>query len=216
VRGWFVRKTIWIPMGDFRLEGELHLPEGAPRLPAAVLGHPHPESGGDMMNNVVQGIFDGLAQRGRPVLRFNFRGVGRSGGRSGDGEAEDMDAAVEVLAKAAAIAPGHVAVVGYSFGAVIGCACVAADPVIGAYVGVAPPLALADLKALEQCARPVYLVCGDRDATCPIASAEELIERCEGPKGLAIVPGADHFFRGDEGAVAAQVELFLAEAGRNG
>jgi hypothetical protein len=211
-----MRQGLWIPMGDFRLEGELDLPEGAPRLPGAVLGHPHPRYGGDMMNNVVQGLFEGLAERGRPVLRFNFRGVGRSGGRFGDGEVEDMSAAVEVLAKAAGIASREVAIVGYSFGALIGSACMAEDPAIGAYVAIAPPLALADLGALARCGRPVYLLCGDRDSDCPLARAEEFIERCRGPNGFAIVPGADHFLLGHEAAVAAQVDLFLTEAKLSG
>jgi alpha/beta superfamily hydrolase len=206
-----VTKGIWIPMGDFRLEGDLHIPDGAPRLPSAVLGHPHPQYGGDMMNNVIQGVYDGLADRGRAVLRFNFRGIGQSGGRSGEGESEDMDAAVDYLAKAAGTAPRDVAIVGYSFGAVVGCAAVAANPSVRAFVAIAPPLAMADFSPLERCGRPVYAICGDSDAFCPVGGAEEWIERCGSPKGMAVVPGADHFFQGDETAVAAQVELFLAE-----
>jgi alpha/beta superfamily hydrolase len=206
-----VTKRIWIPMGDFRLEGEMHLPGGAPRLPSAVLGHPHPQYGGDMVNSVIQGVYEGLVERGRAVLRFNFRGIGRSGGRSGEGEAEDMEAAVDYLAKAAETGTRNVAVVGYSFGAVVACAVVAANPSIRACVAIAPPLSLADFLPLERCGRPVYAICGDNDAFCPVGAAEEWIERCGSPKGMAIVPGADHFFSGYEAAVAAQVELFLAE-----
>ena len=209
------RKKIWIPMGDFRLEGEIHLPEEAPRFPAAVIAHPHPQFGGDMENNVVVGVFEGLAARGRAALRFNFRGVGRSGGTLGEGEAEDIEAATEVLAKAAGRARRDIAIVGYSFGAAIGAACVARGAETAAWIGVAPPIAWADLSALARCGRPVYVVCGDGDEYCPTGLAEKLVRQCAAQKGLAIVVGADHFFGGYEEAVAAQVELFLVEAARS-
>ncbi len=209
-----MRKAIWIPMGDFRLEGEIHLPEGVPRALAAVIAHPHPQYGGDMDNNVVAGVFEGLAGRGRAVLRFNFRGVGRSGGTLGEGETEDIEAAVEVLATAAGLARREVAVAGYSYGAAMGAACVARGAEAAGWIGIAPPIAIVDLSGLARCGRPAYLVCGDADDYCPAALAEELIGRCAPPKGLAIVPGADHFFGGFEEAVAAQLELFLTEAAR--
>jgi alpha/beta superfamily hydrolase len=211
-----MRKEIWVPMGDFRLEAELHLPEGDPRAPAAVIAHPHPQYGGDMDNNVVAGVFEGLAARGRGVLRFNFRGVGRSGGTLGEGEAEDIEAAVEVLAKAAGIARREVAIVGYSFGAAMGAASMARGGATAAWIGIAPPIAYADLSPLARCGRPVYLVCGDADDYCPARLAEDLVGRCDPPKGFAIVAGTDHFFAGFEEAVAAQVELFLVEAARAG
>lgn len=207
-------KQIWIPMGDFQLEGELYVPDGKPRLPSAVLGHPHPAYGGDMDNNVIRILFDGLRERGRAVLRFNFRGVGKSGGSCGSDAVDDMEAAVDYLAKATGTRARDVAIVGYSYGAAVGCTAVASNASIGSFVGVAPPLAFADLSALKGCGRPVYLICADGDDYCPVPKAEELIEKCGSPKGLAIVPGADHFLRGVEEAVAAQVELFLTEANR--
>jgi len=209
-----MRRGIWIPMGDFRLEAEIHVPGGTPRAPGAVIAHPHPRYGGDMDNNVVRGLFEGLAERGRAVLRFNFRGVGKSGGSDGEGESEDIEAAREVVSKAAGLAPRDVAIAGYSFGAAMGAACVVGGAEAAAWIGIAPPLAFADLSALARCACPVYLICGDADDTCPVRLAEELIERCAPPKGLAIVPGADHFFQGFEQAVAAQAEFFLVEAAR--
>ncbi len=209
-----VRKPVWIPMGDFRLEGELHIPGGDPVLPSAVIAHPHPQYGGDMHNNVVEGVFAGLSDRGRAVLRFNLRGVGRSGGLSGNGEAEDLEAAVDFLAKVIGASPRDVAVVGYSYGAVVASAAMGSGPSFRALVAIAPPLAFSDFSALETCGLPVYAICGDRDEFCDPASVEALIDRCPSPRGLAIVPGADHFFGGDEAAVAAQVELFLGEVAR--
>ncbi|MFQ5459013.1 MAG: alpha/beta fold hydrolase, partial [Myxococcota bacterium] len=165
-------RQIRIPMGDFELEGELYLPDAKAPLPPAVLAHPHPQYGGDMRNNVLQGVFDGLSERGRAVLRFNFRGVGRSGGRSGGGEAEDLEAAADYLATAAGAAPRDVAVVGYSYGAAVGNAAIAAGPSFGAFVAIAPPLSMTDFSALETCGLPVYAICGDRDELCAQEAAE--------------------------------------------
>ena len=209
-----VRKPIWIPRGDFRLEGELHIPDGSPVLPSAVIAHPHPQYGGDMHNNVVEGVFAGLSERGRAVLRFNARGVGQSGGLAGKGEVEDLEAAVVFLAEAMGASSRDVAVVGYSYGAVVANAAMGSGPSFCALVAIAPPLAFSNFAALEACGLPVYAICGDRDEFCDSASIEALIDRCPSPRGLAIVPGADHFFGGNEIAVAAQVELFLGEVAR--
>jgi len=208
------RNAIRIPMGDFQLEGELSLPGGEAAVPSAVIAHPHPDYGGDMFNNVVEGVFEGLAERGRAVLRFNFRGVGRSGGRAEGIEPEDLAAAVDYLAKATGGSPGEIGVVGYSYGAMVASALLETGPALFAAVLIAPPLALGSFEPLTRCGMPVYAICGDRDSFCPVDAAEALIERCASPKGLAVVPGADHFLLGDEAAVAAQVELFLQEAAR--
>ena len=72
------RTRIAGPAGD--LEALLEEPEdGEPRM-AAVVCHPHPLFGGTMHNKVVYRLARGLRRAGIVVLRFNFRGVGRSEG----------------------------------------------------------------------------------------------------------------------------------------
>ena len=44
-----------------------------------------------MYNNVVGGVQGALVQEGYSTLRFNFRGVGGSGGEYGEGEGEVED-----------------------------------------------------------------------------------------------------------------------------
>jgi alpha/beta superfamily hydrolase len=84
-----------------RLEGLLN--EGAPDAPyAALVCHPNPLYGGTMHNKVVYRAMKVLNApewgRGWPVLRFNFRGTGRSQGRhDGKAEVEDVLAAIEWL-----------------------------------------------------------------------------------------------------------------------
>src|SRR5512141_1101144 len=62
---------------------------------AALVCHPHPLYGGTMHNKVVYHAMKALNGFGMPVLRFNFRGAGRSEGEhdEGRGEREDVRAA---------------------------------------------------------------------------------------------------------------------------
>src|SRR6187397_2344584 len=57
-----------------------------------VFGHPHPQYGGTMHTKVVYQSAKALARIGCVVLRFNFRGVGRSAGTfdNGPGEMDDF------------------------------------------------------------------------------------------------------------------------------
>jgi alpha/beta superfamily hydrolase len=57
---------------------EAILKENATPFAAAVVCHPHPRHGGTMNNNVVYRVAKALTDAGAAVLRFNFRGVGRS------------------------------------------------------------------------------------------------------------------------------------------
>ena len=60
-----------------RLEGRYNQ-NAEPNAPIALLLHPHPQHGGTMNNKVVYTLYQCFAQKGFSVLRFNFRGVGRS------------------------------------------------------------------------------------------------------------------------------------------
>ena len=61
--------------------------------PLALILHPHPLHGGTMNNKVVFDLFHMFARRGFSVLRFNFRGVGRSQESFDHGQGELRDAA---------------------------------------------------------------------------------------------------------------------------
>src|SRR5574338_563001 len=60
---------------------------------AVVFAHPHPKlgGGGTMHTKVVYQGAKALARIGCAVLRFNFRGVGRSGGQWDEGRGEKDD-----------------------------------------------------------------------------------------------------------------------------
>src|SRR3954471_23759821 len=66
--------------GDYELHGRLAYPEAERVRGAVVIAGPHPLLGGDMGNNVVRGLGDGLAASGFLTLRFDYRGGGSSEG----------------------------------------------------------------------------------------------------------------------------------------
>ena len=100
-----------------RLEGR-YQPGRSPTSPIALMLHPHPQHGGTMNNKVVYTLHHTFARRGFAVLRFNFRGVGRSQGSfdRGEGELSDAAAALDWLQT---YNPNAVAcwIAGFSFGA---------------------------------------------------------------------------------------------------
>src|SRR5262245_24878212 len=68
------------------LEGLLQERGGFDHRWVAVVSHPHPLGGGTMHNKVVHRTAATLHELGAAVLRFNFRGVGRSQGHHDRGE----------------------------------------------------------------------------------------------------------------------------------
>src|SRR5258707_8185466 len=85
------------PLGG--LEGLINASAtGRPRA-IAVLAHPLPTAGGTMHTKCVFHAARALARIGCPVLRFNFRGVGRSAGSfdEGPGEQPDFLAALDFM-----------------------------------------------------------------------------------------------------------------------
>lgn len=188
--------TISIATADgVNLEGEIASPSGLDGEieRAVVVCHPHPLYGGSMDANVVDALFRALPPLGVAVLRFNFRGAGRSGGTHGGGQAERLDVAAAV-ARAAELWPrAQLLLAGYSFGADV--ALTVDDPAVAGWLAVAPPLRvldIADMAALTD-ERPKIFVGAAHDQFNPY---DALVE------ALADVPnatvrraeGADHFF----------------------
>ena len=70
-----------------------------PTAPVALVMHPHPRFGGTMNNPIVHAMYQMFQSRGFSVLRFNFRGVGRSQGvfENGAGELSDAASALDWL-----------------------------------------------------------------------------------------------------------------------
>lgn len=204
-----------IPAPHGRLEGLLRLPDhsGTPEL-AAVVCHPHPRFGGTMHNKVVFRIAQALGDAGIPVLRFNFRGVGRSSGNydEGRGEREDVRAALDEVAGRFHGVP--LCLAGFSFGTWVGLPAGCADPRVTVLIGAGVPTSLLSTDALAGCDKPKLIVQGEHDQYGPLDTLRPWYQQLPPPKELVIVPDADHFFTRQQqalhDAVLSYIEGFVA------
>lgn len=159
---------------------------------------------------VVVAVAGALAAGGRRVLRFNFGGVGASGGAYSGGPAEVKDVRAACDALAARLPAGApIALVGYSFGSWVGLQAAAAGAPVAAAVAIAPPLDLLDFSFLPTLACPVVCLVGDADQYCSAARASALAATPGGRIAVRVLAGADHFFIDREAELAAQVVAAL-------
>lgn len=166
-----------------------------PKL-AAVVCHPHPLFGGTMHNKVVYQVAKSLDALGIPVLRFNFRGAGKSAGvhDRGIGERGDVRAALDFLAGEFPSTPLLVA--GFSFGCWVGLAVGCSDARVGALIGLGAPVNNSDFSYLRDCSKPKLFVQGQNDEHGDANKVRTLVASLPGENRLEIIPHADHFFAG--------------------
>ena len=216
-----------------QLEGILHLPERIGARPAALVCHPHPLGGGSMHNAVVAAIAYALEERGVMALRFNFRGVGQSGGEHDNGREEtaDVEGALDWIAAQPEVDPERIFLAGYSFGAWVGLAFAQGDPRVKAVAAVGlvawhyssgffrtqarPDLGVepwqCDPHFLQSFTRPVLFISGERDPLSPPDEVRQLIERIPAPKRLIVIAGATHSLHGHEQQVGELVADFVID-----
>jgi alpha/beta superfamily hydrolase len=189
-----MEEKVLIEGPEVTLEGRLFPGTGGE---GAVITHPHPRFGGSMDNNVVWTVVRALLARGWAALSFNFRGVGRSTGASGEGlnEVEDVAAALKFLKSRT---PGPHLLAGYSFGAwVVARALLQGVEAAGAVL-ISPPVAFMEMTWLPQVPHLKLLVAGDRDELCPLLDLQAMMAEVKPPVTIAVIPGADHFYGGRE------------------
>ena len=205
-----MEEQVRFAIGDITLEGLLWAPAETATI-GVVLCHPHPLYGGEMRNNVITALASAFQQAEMATLRFNFRGVGRSGGvhDQGVGEVDDVTAAVTYLLSRQQVTT--VVIAGYSFGSMVGLRAGIGDERAHKLIGVALPMGFGDLSFLTTSTKPKLLISGDRDSYSPIPALQELFTKLRDPKALVTVEGADHFFGGKENIIAKTAVDFLQE-----
>ncbi len=203
-------RALTFASGDLQLEGMLHLPEGDGPFPGAVICHPHPQYGGDMHNNVVGALIKTCLAEGVAALRFNFRGVGESGGAydSGEGEADDIVAALAYLRSLEEIDSERIALAGYSFGAMIALRVASGREDLAAVVSTSNPTQSGTVVEIRLKA-PTLFVTGDRDEYCDYKLLEEYREQLGDDVTVAVVQGVDHFWWGSDDRLIDVVSGFL-------
>lgn len=186
------------PGPDGRLEGRYH-PQKERDSPIALILHPHPQFGGTMNNRVVYEMHYAFHRQGFSVMRFNFRGVGRSQGEfdQGIGELSDAASALDYMQE---MKPESKIcfIAGFSFGAWIGMQLLMRRPEASGFISVAPPANMYDFSFLAPCPSSGLIINGDADRVVPMEDVEKLVEKLKTQKGIDIthdiLPGASHFF----------------------
>lgn len=159
----------------------------------AVICHPLPTGGGTLHNKVVFRAARGLENANVATLRFNFRGVGTSGGKfdNGDGEQDDVTAAIEWARRKH---PDKKLIVGgFSFGAWVSTrvACERTD--VDAMFLLGTPVNKYDFSYLRSCERPMLFIHGTQDEHGDAAKLEKLVQGIRNAESVTVT-GADHFF----------------------
>jgi hypothetical protein len=196
------------PLG--RLEALLEEPATPPRA-AVVFAHPLPTEGGTMHTKMVFQGAKGLVRAGCAVLRFNFRGVGRSTGRfdGGRGERDDFAAGIDFVS--ARYPDLQIWAAGASFGSYVALTAGALDDRVCALIAVAPPVDRYDFAAARDTTKAKFIVHGDEDELIPVRLVREFYAQLQEPKELVVIDRASHLFEGQTGEVGDALEELLGD-----
>lgn len=199
------------PAGE--LEVALDRPTQETPTGLAVIAHPHPLYGGTLDNKVVQTIVRAFTSLGVICLRPNFRGVGKSVGThdNGQGEVDDLWAAWEWLLHEFPQVKGVRWMAGFSFGAVMAThvakewaesTIARGQPELSRVVLVGLGLS-PERRAAAPLTRAARLIHGEQDEVILLAD----VEHWAAPQGfgVAVIPGAGHFFHGQLNDLKARV-----------
>jgi alpha/beta superfamily hydrolase len=199
-----------IPGAVGQLEVLLDLPNNTPRR-AVVLAHPLPIKGGTMHTKVVFQSAKAFTRIGCAVLRFNFRGVGRSAGTwdNGRGEMDDYRAAVNYLSERYPDLEMWAA--GFSFGSYIAMTAGADDDRICALIGIAPPVNRYEFASVKLSTKPKFIVHGESDELIPLKTVREFYARLQDPKEFVEIDRANHLFDGQASEVGDALEELLTD-----
>jgi alpha/beta superfamily hydrolase len=193
------------------------MPGEARDAPTALILHPEPDKGGTMNNRVTYALYKHFQSRGFAVMRFNFRGVGRSQGEYDCGEGELSDAATAMDWLQAQNPASQVCwIAGFSFGAWIGMQLMMRRPEIHGFISLTPPAATHDFSFLAPCPASGLIINGEHDEMVPPDTVYRLVDRLSIQKGVKIdidiVPGANHFFTDHLEEMISQVSGYLDTA----
>ena len=180
-------------------------PAGGGRLAVVVLSS-HPQRGGSMRGSVESHLYEDIAEDGAfVVVRFNYRGVGRSGGaKAGDigSEHRDCEAVLDWLL-GAGLGVGRILLVGYSYGCMIARSMAMLRPEVIGCVMCAPPFHMFPGELVRSSiSKPQLVVVGEKDNVCLLCFGFERFKNgltaLASPAETKMLNKADHYFSGCE------------------
>ncbi len=160
-----------------------------------VMCHPHPLYQGSMDNKVVTTVCRHFADQGTPSFRFNYRGVGKSGGVYGDGIGESADA-LSVVNYAKSLYPGkNLLLAGFSFGGFVAYQ-VSIPAQASSIILISPSVTHFDMKALPEPNVSLLVIQGDADEIVPHPEVAAWLATRKREYRFVTLAGAGHFFHG--------------------
>lgn len=171
--------------------------EGFRQDRVGIVCHPHPLHQGTMNNKVVTTAAKAMQKNNFPVIRFNYRGVGKSAGTYGEtiGESEDL---LAVLLWVKRVLPhAQIVLAGFSFGAYIALK-VACEQMPLSLLAIAPavPHQIEYIELAKKIVCPYWVIVGEKDEVVPAEAVQAWHQYIQSPTRLIIMLNASHFFHG--------------------
>jgi alpha/beta superfamily hydrolase len=170
---------------------------GTARHKSLVICHPHPLYGGTMNNKVVTTVFRTFRAAGFDVVRFNYRGVGRSEGVYDEsrGETDDLLAVIAWLEQLKPQQPLWLA--GFSFGSFVA-AKGALRSSCEQLISLAPAAHHNDFAGLPTMTCPWLVIQPEADEVVPPQSVYDWVAHRPTATEIKLIriPEASHFFHG--------------------
>ena len=182
--------------------------------PVAMILHPEPFQGGSMNNKITFSLYQEFKNRGFSVLRFNFRGVGRSQGHfdGGEGELSDAAAVLDWL-QSQNLYSKYTFIAGFSFGSWIGMQLMMRRPEIEGFITISPPADKFDFSFLAPCPASGLIVHGKNNKRVPFENIQKIVDRLSIQKNVKIdlefINEANHIFNTHHEELMSVVKKYL-------
>ena len=206
---------IFIPGPSGRLEGK-YFKNNKAGSPVAIVLQPHPQYGGTMNNRIVQETYNVFIKNGFSVLRFNFRGVGKSEGTfdNGQGELSDAAAALDWIERENQDY-SQCWIAGFSFGSLICMQLIMRRPEVTKFVAISPQPNVYDFTFLAPCPTSGQIVFSEKDELVSKESINELRNRLSIQKGIDVnfseIKNSNHFFKNKEEELKKTIDKYIKE-----
>ena len=204
---------VFIPSSSGRIEVR-YFKSQKERSPIAIILHPHPQYGGTMNNRIVQETYNIFTKNGFSVLKFNFRGVGKSDGTFDNGQGELSDAAtaldwIERENQDYSQCWGS----GFSFGSLICMQLIMRRPEVTKFIAIAPQPNVYDFTFLAPCPTSGQIVFSEKDELVPKSSIQDLNNRLKSQKGIEVdfseIKNSNHFFKDKEEDLKKVIDKYI-------
>lgn len=178
-----------------------------------VFTHAYGPLGGSFDHPIICRLYNYFAHQGYMAVKFNFRGVGNSTGKTsytGSGEKQDLKAVLNFVKCKSDLSPSHFVLVGYSYGCIpIGAVCAEIPNCIG-LIAISYPASVSWALTLWNSRKfanalgsisddlPILFIMGDHDNFTTVAVLEKFVKSVSKTATINIVSDTDHYWVGRE------------------